>query len=130
STFGCHASASVIDLLVEDDGGADAGTNGRVENRLVSNGGAPHALGESSGVGVVIDVSGTSVFALDGVCEREVDPARQVWRIDDDTGLDIQGAGGNYANLGDGPTGDIHAMANNGVDRFHCFTIGAGSFHR
>src|SRR5215471_9493282 len=65
SAFGGASGASVIDALIEDNSGADAGAERGVEHILKADACAPDGFGESGGVRVIIDANAEPKGALD-----------------------------------------------------------------
>jgi hypothetical protein len=59
--FACRAGATVIDLPVEDDAGANARANNSKEHISMTASRAPKRFGQGGGIGIVIHFYGHSV---------------------------------------------------------------------
>src|SRR5215469_824203 len=102
STFARGTRSAVIDLVVEDNAGANPGANGGIEDVSISLAGSPAALGQRGGIGIVINFYRDPVSFGNLLSERKITPTRNIGRIDHDSRFWIQGTRRTNANTADG----------------------------
>src|SRR5262249_33308225 len=93
ATFGCSAGASVENVPVKDDRGANAGADGHVENRAVACSGSPGRFGKAGSIGVVIEANRQVIPLFNILPQGKVDPNREIGRMQHNAGVRIEWAG-------------------------------------
>src|SRR5580658_11318447 len=90
TAFARRAGVAVVNAAIEHNSGSDSGSNRGIKNVAESASSAPMRFRESGCIRVVVHLDGHVVNRPDFLGQREVPPARQIRRIENDARLRVK----------------------------------------